>query len=223
MANINSLIPITSRPAAIFTHGKGSYLWDSEGNKYLDFIQGWAVNCLGHSPPLLVQAITTQANALINCSPALYNAPMLDLADLLVRHSCCDRVFFANSGAEANEGAIKLARKFGQLHRGGAHEIITMEHAFHGRTLATMSASDKPGWDSLYEPKVPGRGLLLALDLQQDTSETLVDRAREQGLLINAPRPNALRFMPALTVAYEEIDQMAEILSEVCSTRADNT
>ena len=149
-------MPITVRPDLIFTKGSGSYIWDEKSNNYLDFVQGWAVNCLGHSPPVLVDAIVAQARRLINCSPAFYNQPMPELAGLIVAHSCFTWVFFANSGAEANEGAIKLARKWGQLHRCGAHEIITFEHAFHGRTLATMSASDKPGWDALYEPKVPG-------------------------------------------------------------------
>lgn len=151
-----SIMPIVNRPPIIFTRGEGHYIWDSDDNKYLDFIQGWAVNCLGHCPPVLAQAIAAQAQTLINCSPAYYNAPMLELADLLAETSGFEHVFFANSGAEANEGAIKLARKWGQVHKGGAYEIISMDHGFHGRTLATMSASGKAGWDTLFEPKVPG-------------------------------------------------------------------
>jgi acetylornithine/N-succinyldiaminopimelate aminotransferase len=81
---------------------------------------------------------------------------MIRLSDLLTANSCFDKVFFANSGAEANEGAIKLARKWGQLHKNGAYEIITFDHSFHGRTLATMSASGKPGWDTMFAPQVPG-------------------------------------------------------------------
>jgi acetylornithine/N-succinyldiaminopimelate aminotransferase len=147
---------ITSRPPVVFVEGHGSWLSDSDGNAHLDFVQGWAVNCLGHSPKPIVEALARQAATLINCSPSFYNAPMAKLAALIARHSGLDQVFFTNSGAEANEGAIKLARKWGQLHRGGAYEIITMEHGFHGRTLATMAASGKPGWDALFEPKVPG-------------------------------------------------------------------
>jgi acetylornithine/N-succinyldiaminopimelate aminotransferase len=147
---------ITSRPPVFFVKGHGSWLTDTDGNDYLDFVQGWAVNCLGHSPKPIVDALTRQAAQLINCSPSFYNAPMARLAGLIARASGLDQVFFTNSGAEANEGAIKLARKWGSLHRGGAHEIITMEHGFHGRTLATMAASGKPGWDALFEPKVPG-------------------------------------------------------------------
>jgi acetylornithine/N-succinyldiaminopimelate aminotransferase len=151
-----SIMPIVKRPPIVFTRGEGHYIWDSDNNKYLDFIQGWAVNCLGHCPPVLAQAIAAQAQTLINCSPAYYNAPMLELSDLLAAKSGFEHVFFANSGAEANEGAIKLARKWGQLHKDGAYKIISMDHGFHGRTLATMSASGKAGWDTLFEPKVPG-------------------------------------------------------------------
>ncbi len=136
--------------------GEGSWVIDHEGKRYLDFIQGWAVNCLGHSPRVILDALARQAKQLINPSPAFYNGPSIRLAGLITGHSCFDRVFFANSGAEANEGAIKLARKWGQKHKGGAFEIITMEHGFHGRTLATMSATGKPKWQELYEPKVPG-------------------------------------------------------------------
>lgn len=147
---------ITSRPNLVFMSGHGSWLKERGGEEYLDFIQGWAVNCLGHSPRVLVEAIAEQAGRLINASPAFYNEPMIRLADMLTSNSCFDRVFFGNSGAEANEGAIKLARKWGSRHCDGAYEIITMEHGFHGRTLATMSASGKPQWEKLFEPKVPG-------------------------------------------------------------------
>ena len=155
-ASTDSLMFITKRPDLVFERGEGSWLFDHQGKPYLDFIQGWAVNCLGHCPPEIVDALAAQGRQLINPSPAFYNGPMVELASLLTANSVFDRVFFANSGAEANEGAIKLARKWGKLHKGGAYEIITFDHAFHGRTLATMSASGKPGWDTLYAPQVPG-------------------------------------------------------------------
>lgn len=151
-----SVMFIVNRPQKVFVRGKGSYLWDADGRRYLDFIQGWAVNCLGHSPPALVRAITRQAKELLNASPALHNEPMIELAHGLTEHSALDKVFFANSGAEANEGALKLARKYGAMKRDGAYEIITTHHSFHGRTLAMMSASGKSNWDKLFEPKVPG-------------------------------------------------------------------
>jgi acetylornithine/N-succinyldiaminopimelate aminotransferase len=152
----DALMDITARPPIAFVRGEGSYLWDDTGKRYLDFIQGWAVNCLGHSPPVLAEAISAQAQRLITPSPAYYNDTSLKLAKALTELSCFDRVFFANSGAEANEGAIKLARKYGALHKDGAHEIIAFEGAFHGRTLATMSASGKKAFEPLFEPKVSG-------------------------------------------------------------------
>ena len=105
---------------------------------------------------MVTGALVYQASKLINCSPAFYNEPMMRLADKLAVHSGLDKVFFANSGAEANEGAIKLARKYGALHRHGAYEIITFDGGFHGRTLATMSASGKKAFEPLFEPKVSG-------------------------------------------------------------------
>ena len=152
----DALMDITTRPPAVFVRGEGAYLWDDSGKRYLDFVQGWAVNCLGHSPPCIADALAAQAKLLLTPSPAFYNAPSLKLAQALVDNSCFDQVFFANSGAEANEGAIKLARKYGTLHKNGAHEIITFAGGFHGRTLATMSASGKKAFEPLFEPKVPG-------------------------------------------------------------------
>lgn len=152
----DALMEITSRPDLVFVRGQGSWLEDHNGKRYLDMIQGWAVNALGHSPKNVVEAMCKQASELMNPSPAFYNAPMMELAKLITQHSCFDRVFFANSGGEANEGAIKLARKWGQLYRQGAYKIITFEHSFHGRTLATMSASGKAGWDTIFAPQVDG-------------------------------------------------------------------
>ncbi|MCP3469718.1 acetylornithine transaminase [Bradyrhizobium sp. CCGUVB1N3] len=152
----DALMDITARPKAVFVRGAGSYLWDNSRKRYLDFVQGWAVNCLGHSPPSVADALAAQAKRLLTPSPAFYNEPSLKLAQALVENSCFDQVFFANSGAEANEGAIKLARKYGSLHKGGAFEIITFAGGFHGRTLATMSASGKKAFEPLFEPKVSG-------------------------------------------------------------------
>jgi acetylornithine/N-succinyldiaminopimelate aminotransferase len=374
---------ITSRPDVIFVEGRGSWLRDANGKAYLDFIQGWAVNCLGHCPDAITSAIAAQAARLLNCSPSYYNAPMIRLADLIAQASGLHKTFFTNSGAEAIEGAIKLARKWGTKHRGGAYEIVTMEHGFHGRTLAAMAASGKAQWEQLFEPKVPGfikvplndlaavekvitpntvavmlepiqgeagvfvatdeflrdlralcnrhgillildeiqtgigrtgkffgfehagvtpdimvlakglgggiplgalvahkdvccfahgdqggtfngnafatavgcavmeeigrlgflqqvtqtgiylaahleklsrkhgcggirgRGLLLALDLKRDIAPAVAAKAFERGVLINAPRPDSLRFMPALNVTHSEIDQMIAVLDEV--------
>ena len=162
----DALMDITARPPAVFVRGEGSWLWDDSGKRYLDFIQGWAVNCLGHSPPVIAEALASQAKLLLTPSPAFYNAPSLKLANMLIEHSCFDQVFFANSGGEANEGAIKLARRYGELHKGGAYEIITFVNSFHGRTLATMSASGKKAFEPLFEPKVPGFPKAITNDLE---------------------------------------------------------
>jgi acetylornithine/N-succinyldiaminopimelate aminotransferase len=153
---LDHVMAITDRPPIVMVEGSGSWLRDSQGREYLDFVQGWAVNCLGHGHPVVVEALAAQARRLINCSPAYHNEPMARLAGALAGSSGLDAVFLCNSGAEANEGAIKLARKWGQLHRDGAYEIVTTHGAFHGRTLATMSASGKPAFEPLFEPKVPG-------------------------------------------------------------------
>lgn len=152
----NALMYVGDKPEIVFTEGSGMWLTDHTGKRYLDFLQGWAVNCLGHSPQCIQDALNAQAKKLINPSPGVYNNVALEFANLLVANSCFDRVFFGSSGAEVNEGAIKLARKWGKLHKNGAYEIITFDHGFHGRTLATMSASGKPGWDTLYAPQVSG-------------------------------------------------------------------
>ena len=155
-ADFRTIMPVTGRPPVVMVRGEGSWLWDQEGKRYLDFVQGWAVNCLGHCPAVIRTALAEQAERLINCSPAYYNAPMARLTTLIAETSGLGQVFLCNSGAEANEGAIKLARKWGRRHRGGAFEIVTMDHGFHGRTLATMAASGKPGWDAIFPPVVPG-------------------------------------------------------------------
>jgi acetylornithine/N-succinyldiaminopimelate aminotransferase len=155
-ANPGSLMWITHRPDIVFTAGEGSWLRDRAGKRYLDFVQGWAVNSLGHCPPQIRDALAAQAAKLISVSPAFYNEPAMQLAQRLAQLSSLEKTFFTSTGAEANEGAIKLARKWGRIHRGGAFEIITFDNSFHGRTLATMSASGKPGWDTLFAPQVPG-------------------------------------------------------------------
>ena len=158
--DIDSLLSITNRPELVFTEGRGMWMTDHRGKRYLDYLQGWAVNCLGHSPQCMLDALATQAKKIVNPSPAFYNEPSIRLASMLTANSCFDRVFFANSGAEANEGAIKLARKWGKKNKNSKgedrYEIITFDHSFHGRTLATMSASGKPGWDTIFAPQVPG-------------------------------------------------------------------
>ena len=143
-SSFDSLMAIANRPPLVMVHGAGSWLTDSTGKRYLDFVQGWAVNSLGHAPPAITQALAHQAGRLISPSPAFYNDQALRLADLLVANSCCDRVFFANSGAEANEAALKMARLFASNRGQTQAKVIVMEKSFHGRTLLTVSATANP-------------------------------------------------------------------------------
>jgi acetylornithine/N-succinyldiaminopimelate aminotransferase len=132
--------------------GKGARVWDDRGHQYLDFIAGWAVNGLGHCPPVLVKALEKQARTLILTSNQFYTIPQIELARLLMEHSCLNRVFFSNSGAEADEGAVKLARRYGKLRLNGAYEVITAYNSFHGRTLAMTAATAQSKFQEPYTP-----------------------------------------------------------------------
>ncbi|HEV7215235.1 MAG TPA: aspartate aminotransferase family protein [Chloroflexota bacterium] len=136
--------------------GQGVYVWDVEGKRYMDWVAGIAVNVLGYDHPAVVEAICEQAKKLIHTSNLYYTLPQLELADLLIKNSCAERLFFGNSGAEANEGAIKLARKWGKLHRKGAYEVITALDSFHGRTLAMVAATGQPKYQEPYAPMPAG-------------------------------------------------------------------
>lgn len=145
-----------NRQPVVLVRGEGARVWDEHGRSYLDMVAGLAVNVLGHCHPAVVEAISRQAGQLIHTTNLYYTTPQLELAELLVENSCADRVFFANSGAEANEGAIKLARKWGHLNRNGAYEIITATNSFHGRTLATLAATGQPKYHKPFAPMPNG-------------------------------------------------------------------
>jgi acetylornithine aminotransferase len=146
----------TRQPISI-VRGRGAKVYDMEGREYIDFVGGIAVNILGHGHPDLVQAIQRQAAQLIHVSNLYYTEPQVRLAQMLVDHSCADRVFFCNSGAEANEAAIKLARRYGhEKHGANRFEIITMKNSFHGRTMATLTATGQEKVQKGFEPLVPG-------------------------------------------------------------------
>ena len=136
--------------------GEGVRAWDDEGKEYLDFIGGLAVNVLGHSHPVVVKALSKQARILIQTSNLVYTMPQLKLAKLLVDNSCLDKVFFCNSGAEACEGAVKLARRYGSLKLNGAWEVITATKSFHGRTLAMTAATGQSKFQDPYIPLPDG-------------------------------------------------------------------
>src|ERR671929_1496305 len=144
------------RAPVVIERGEGCRVWDVEGREYLDLISGIAVTSLGHSSPVVQRALAEQSAKLIQVSNLFYSIPQLELAQLLTSHSPFDRVFFCNSGAEANEAAIKLARKWGKRNRQGAYAIITAEHAFHGRTLATVTATGKEAYMQPFAPLPDG-------------------------------------------------------------------
>jgi len=151
----NYFMQTVKRLPVIIVRGQGARVWDDSGKEYLDFVGGWAVNSLGHCHPVLVQALSEQAKTLIQASNQFYTVPQIRLAELLVQNSCFDKVFFCNSGAEANEGAVKLARRFGKLYLQGAFEVITAFNSFHGRTLAMVAATGQKKFQEPYSP-LPG-------------------------------------------------------------------
>lgn len=144
------------RQPVVIVRGEGTRVWDADGKEYLDFVAGWAVNNLGHCHPAVTQAITEQASTLVQTSNQFYTVPQLELAQLLIDNSCLDRVFFGNSGAEANEGALKLARRYGKQNRDGAYEVITAYNSFHGRTMGTLAATGQPHYQEAFTPLLPG-------------------------------------------------------------------
>jgi predicted acetylornithine/succinylornithine family transaminase len=136
--------------------GKGARVWDDKGKEYLDFVAGWAVNSLGHCHPVVADAVAKQARAIMQTSNQFYTVPQIQLAQLLVENSCLDRVFIGNSGLEANEGAIKLARRYGHLKLNGAYEVITVLNSFHGRSLALTAATGQPKMQAPFAPMPVG-------------------------------------------------------------------
>ncbi|MBQ5637083.1 MAG: acetylornithine transaminase, partial [Selenomonadales bacterium] len=149
-------MPVFARYPMVISHGEGAYVTDTDGNRYLDFFAGIAVNALGHAHPNLVKAVAEQAAKVIHCSNLYYTEVQAQLIEKLASLSGLDKVFLANSGAEANEGALKLARKYGKTIADDKYEIITANHCFHGRTLMTLTATAQPKYQAGYEPLPQG-------------------------------------------------------------------
>ena len=147
---------VVNRQPVVVERGEGARVWDVDGKEYLDFTAGWAVANLGHNHPAVTEAIQRQAATLLQMSNQFYTLPQLELAEALVESSAMDRVFFANSGAEANEGAVKLARKAGKLGRNGASEVITALNSFHGRTIGMVAATGNPHYQERWRPLASG-------------------------------------------------------------------
>ncbi len=150
------LFPVYARARLALVRGEGAHVWDADGRQYLDFFSSTLVTALGHCHPAVVRAIESQAHAILHVSNLHYCEPQARLAEQLVTRSFADRVFLCNSGAEANEAAIKLARKYGHRHGGGRYEIITALGSFHGRTLATIAATGQEKVRLGFEPVQEG-------------------------------------------------------------------
>ena len=190
---------VARRQPIVIVRGQGARVWDEDGKEYLDFTSGWAVNSLGHSHPVQVKAIQEQAATLIQTSNQFFTVPQIDLARLLVDNSCLDRVFFSNSGAEANEGAIKLARKYGRVHGNGAYQVITALNSFHGRTLAMAAATGQPHYQEQWQPLSPGFVNVPYDDIDaikeatnDETCAVLLEPVQGEGG-VNVPSPDYLR------------------------------
>ena len=190
---------VARRQPIVIVRGQGTRVWDEDGKEYLDFTSGWAVNSLGHSHPVQVKAIQEQAATLIQTSNQFFTVPQIELARLLVDNSCLDRVFFGNSGAEANEGVIKLARKYGRIHANGAYQVITALNSFHGRTLAMTAATGQPHYQEQWQPLSPGFVNVPYDDIDaikeatnDETCAVMVEPVQGEGG-VNVPSPDYLR------------------------------
>jgi len=189
-----------ARYPVLLVRGKGTRVWDREGEEYLDFVSGLAVCNLGHCHPKVVKSIQEQAEKLIHVSNFYYIEPQIQLASLLCKYSFADEVFFCNSGAEANEGALKLARKYSKEKIGkDRYEIITMERSFHGRTLATLTATGQEKFHKGYDPLMPGFKYVPFNDIgavkqaiDSKTCAVMVEPIQGEGG-VNCPTPGYLK------------------------------
>nr|WP_048060548.1 acetylornithine transaminase [Methanothermus fervidus] len=179
-----------SRYPIVLSHGKGCKVWDIDGNEYIDCFAGIAVNNIGHAHPKLVLTICHQAQKLIHCSNFYYTREQVELAELLTKISSLDKVFFANSGTEANEGAIKLARKYT-----GKKEIIAAKNSFHGRTLGALSATGQKKYKKEFEPLTPGFKHVpfgdidaMAEAITSDTAAVILEPIQGEGGVVVPPK-----------------------------------
>lgn len=189
-----------NRLPLVFTRGEGCYVWDMEGKRYLDLVAGIAVNSLGHAHPQVAEAIAQQAKVLIHCSNLYWNQQQIDLAKLLCEKSGMDKAFFANSGAEANEAAIKLARKFGKER----YHIISLKKSFHGRTIGALAATGQEKYQKAFRPlpegfsSVPSGDLhALAAEIKPETCAIMLEVIQGEGG-INVPDASYLQSVQEL-------------------------
>lgn len=159
-AEKNLLLPTYDRQKVLFTRGKGVYLWDAKGKRYLDFLSGIGVNALGHAHPAVLKVIKNQAGKLIHTSNLFYHPYQSELAKRLTKMSGMDRAFFCNSGTEAWEGALKLARAYARANNSNGHKakwrLLALENSFHGRTFGALSTTGQAKYRDPFAPLVPG-------------------------------------------------------------------
>ncbi len=210
-------IGVYARQPVAFVRGRGAELWDADGKRYLDFFAGLAVNNLGHCHPAVVEAVQAQAARLMHTSNIYYTAPVAELAALLCRHSFAERVFFCNSGAEANEAAMKLARRWGAEHGAGRFEILATTGSFHGRTFGTLTATGQEKYHHGFRPLLPGVRLVPYDDLaamadavHDETVAILVEPIQGEGGVV-VPRPD---YLPGLRELADE-RKLLLILDEI--------
>ena len=204
-------VPIT------LVRGEGTRVWDDAGHEYLDFIAGISTDNLGHAHPAMLQAIREQSEQLIHVSNIFYTVPQIELAELLVEQSGLQQVFFCNSGAEANEGAIKLVRKWGRQQRDGSFEIITAQNAFHGRTLTTVTATGNPAYMDPFGP-LPGGFVYVPYDdidamraaVTDQTCAIMLETVQGEGG-VNVPDP---AYLPAVRALCDELNLLL-VLDEI--------
>ena len=217
-------LPVFGRYPLVLDHGKGCRLYDAEGNEYIDFLAGIAVNALGHAHPVLVNAIANQAAKLMHCSNLYYTEIQAKAVKVITEVSGFDRVFLANSGAEANEGALKLARKYGKEKAAGKYRIITAVHSFHGRTMMTLTATGQPKYQHGYEPLPQGYeyveyGDSAALEaaMGDDVCAVLLEPIQGEGG-VHVPSDEYLRQARALCDKYDALLIFDEIQTGVGRT-----
>lgn len=215
-------LPVFSRNQIVLDHGKGCKLYDMDGNEYLDFLAGIAVNALGHAHPALVNAIAEQAGKLIHCSNLYYTKVQADLVKTLAEVSGFERTFLCNSGAEANEGALKLARKYGHQKAEGKQRIISTVHSFHGRTLATLTATGQPKYQKGYEPLPTGfdyaeYGNITTLEnlMGEDVCAVILEPIQGEGG-VHVPSDEYLKQVRALCDKYDALLIFDEIQTGLC-------
>jgi len=194
---------VYARQPVVFARGRGCELWDTDGKRYLDFFAGLAVNNLGHCHPAVVEAIRRQAGTLMHVSNLYHTEPTARLAELLCRHSFAERAFLCNSGAEANEAALKLARRWGADH-GGRYEILATQGSFHGRTFATLTATGQEKYHQGFQPLLPGIRLTpygdvatLEAAIRDETVAIILEPIQGEGGVV-VPDPSYLPAVRAL-------------------------